>query len=203
MKIIKIDNSQPVDLDVVIDRLRSGGVVALPTDTSYGLGANAYDDKAVRKIYAIKGRSANKPLSVMVRDLVMLGEVAEVGEREREIVKKYLPGPFTFILPKKATISDLVSGGKNTIGIRMPDFPLIQQIMAEIDFPLTATSANISGSGSIYSAQGIAEEFSGQDIQPDLIVDTGDLPPNKPSTIVDLTCDPPKILRAGLGKFEL
>ncbi|MBU1178242.1 threonylcarbamoyl-AMP synthase [Patescibacteria group bacterium] len=205
MKIVKIDKSvlDKSKIAAAVDQLKGGKVVVLPTDTSYGLCANAYNEEAVRKILAIKQRPANKPLSVIVRDLIMLGEVAKIGERELKIAQKYLPGPFTFVLPKKEIIPGLVSGGGNTIGVRIPSFSLIHEIMSKVSFPLTATSANISGSKAIYSIQDLVEEFSGRDSQPDLLVDLGDLLPNQPSTVVDLTCDPPEILRKGSGEFPL
>ncbi|MFH2105336.1 MAG: L-threonylcarbamoyladenylate synthase [Parcubacteria group bacterium] len=205
MKIIKINEntSQTDAIEAIVSFLEQGRVVVLPTDTSYGLCANASDGKAVRKVFAIKDRSADKPLSVIVRDLSMLAEVAEVEEKQSEIIEKCLPGSFTFVLPKKAVISNIVSGGGKTVGVRMPDYPLIQQIMAKVDFPLTATSANISGGESMYSAQDIVKEFAERELRPGLVFDAGKLPPNRPSTIVDLTCDPPEILREGLGEFKL
>ncbi|NQV13131.1 MAG: threonylcarbamoyl-AMP synthase [Parcubacteria group bacterium] len=205
MKIVKINEntSQANAIEAIVNFLEQGRVVVLPTDTSYGLCANADDEKAVRKVFTIKERSADKPLSVIVRDLSMLAEVAELGEKQSEIIEKYLPGPFTFVLPKKAVISNIVSGGGDTVGVRMPDHPLIQQIMAKVDFPLTATSANISGGQSMYSVQDIVKEFAERELRPGLVFDAGELSPNKPSTIVDLTCDPPRILREGSGEFKL
>ena len=204
MKIIKADRDRLSEISgVVVDHLKQGKIVVLPTDTSYGLCANAYDEKAVRRVFAIKKRPAAKPLSVIIRDLAMLAEVAEVRDKELAIIKKHLPGPFTFVLPKKDIIPDIVSGGGDTIGARMPDFPLIQEIMKGADFPLTATSANISGEAAIYSTQDLMSKFAKNNHQPEIIVDIGTLPQNQPSTIVDLTDDLPRILRAGSGKFSL
>jgi len=205
MKIIKINRKSPSDDEIkqITNALKSGEVVVLPTDTSYGLCADAFDTQAIEKIFDIKQRSRHKPVSVFMRDVKMIKEITWVQPQEEKILQRYLPGPFTFVLNRKEVLPDLLNLERDTIGVRISNSVMIKNIMPEIDFPITATSANISGEGSLYSVKQLIEKFDQQTVKPDLIVDAGKLPKVKPSTIVDLTSNPPQIIREGPVAFEL
>jgi L-threonylcarbamoyladenylate synthase len=165
-----------ISVEKTIEILKKGGVVVYPTDTVDGLGANALDEKAVRKVFEIKKRDFKKPISIIVRDLEMAKQVASFGKDTEKILKKILPGPVTVILYKKKILPDILTGGSNKVGIRIPDCKFTQVLMKKIDFPITTTSANISG-----------EPIEGT-----------------PSTVIDLTGPEPKILRVGpISKNEL
>lgn len=156
--------------------IKKGGVVIYSTDTVDGLGANALDEKAVRKVFKIKERDFKKPISVIVRDIEMAKKVANFGRETEEILKKILPGPITVILFKKKILPDILTGGSKKVGLRIPDCKFTKKLMSQLDFPITTTSANISG-----------ESIKGQ-----------------ASTVLDLTGSKPKILRAGpVTKSEL
>ncbi len=187
MKILKTDCKYGVD-DLVINEainvMADGGVVLYPTDTVYGLGANIFDEKAVRRVFELKRRSLDKPLSVLVRNLQDIHFVAELGDREREIMDKYLPGPFTFILNKKFLVSDVVTGGLDQVGVRIPDNDIARGL-AKI-FPIITTSANLSGCDVRQSVGDILGQLDGE---VDLVIDVGVFNDCSPSTIVDLTSD--------------
>src|SRR3989339_2203884 len=192
MEIIKISRKIPEIKKVqeIVEALRAGRIVVLPTDTSYGLCANAFDSQIIEKIFMIKQRSRRKPISVIMNNLEMIKKITWVQQREERILRQYLPGPFTFILNRKEIMPRLLNLAGDSLGVRIPQSNIIQSITQGIDFPITATSANISGEGSIYSVKKIIERLGEQKVRPDLVVDVGRLPRIKPSTIVDLTCDP-------------
>ncbi len=165
-----------ISVEKAAEIIKKGGVVIYPTDTVYGLGANALDEKAVRKVFEIKKRDFKKPISVIVRDLEMAKRVASFSKNTEKILKKILPGPVTVILYKKKILPDILTGGSKKIGLRIPDCNFTKKLMSKLDFPITTTSANISG-----------KPIKG-----------------KPSTVIDLTGPKPKILRAGpVTKKEL
>ena len=161
------------------------------------------DKKAVERIFRIKKRLKNKPLSVIVRDIRMAKTISYIRDREEKILGRYLPGPLTFVLRKKKFVPDILAAGRDSIGIRVPDNKIIKEVMKRIDFPITATSANVSGQLPPYSVNEILEQYGSKKEQPDLIVDVGKLPKVKPSAVVDLTCDPPRVLREGPVWFKL
>jgi L-threonylcarbamoyladenylate synthase len=178
-----------------VEVLNSGGVVIYPTDTLYGLGVNALEPEAVEKIFAVKGRDFSKPLPVIVKNMVWADELVYISPRNQEILKKVWPGKFTAVLPKKNIIPEMVNAGASTLGVRIPDFVFIDKLLGKFGYPLTATSANISGEEPTNDIDRIVEIFSEREIKPDLVIDAGVLPPAEPSIIVDLTTDKPKVLR--------
>ena len=197
MKIIQIDINKNYDdaIRETVDVLNGGGVIVYPTDTLYGLGANALNPEAVKKVFAIKGRQLFKPLPIAVKNLVWADELAHISPRNRTILKKAWPGKFTAILPKKNIIPEVVNSGASSIGIRIPDFEFADKLLGRFGYPLTVTSANISGHEPTNSIDKIIEIFSKRAVKPDLIIDAGVLPKSEPSIIVDLTTSKPKILR--------
>lgn len=197
MKIIKIDLNKNYDdaIREAVEVLNAGGVVVYPTDTLYGLGANALNAEAVEKIFAIKGREFSKPLPIIVKNMVWAQELAHVSSRNKEILKKAWPGKFTAVLPKRNIIPDIVNAGAKSIGVRIPDFVFTDKLLGKFGYPLIATSANVSGHEPTNEIDKIVEVFSSRAVRPDLVLDVGTLPPSEPSVIVDLTTSKPKVLR--------
>lgn len=197
MKILQVDlNKDYMEaIREAVNVLNSGGVIVYPTDTFYGLGANALEPKAVEKIFAIKGRDFSKPLPIIVKNLIWADELAYISPRNQTILKKAWPGKFTAILPKKDIVPELVNAGMPDIGIRIPDFVFADKLLGKFGYPLTATSANILGHEPTNDINKIIEIFYARAAQPDLVIDVGILPQSEPSIIVDLTGDKLKILR--------
>jgi L-threonylcarbamoyladenylate synthase len=142
--------------------LKSSGVIIYPTETSYAIGANALDNSAVRKIYGLKGRGADKPLPILVKDLNMLVNIAETSRREEDIISKFWPGPLTIIFnlkAKKHPEDYLFAAGSNSAGARISSHPFAARLFEEIDFPLVATSANSSGEESFSDFNELNEKF--------------------------------------------
>lgn len=206
MKILKVnlDNPQEEIIEEAMEAIKSGKVIVYPTDTVYGLGANAMDEKGIKKIFEIKGRNFNKPISIIVKDIEMAKKVASFGKDTEKILKKVFPGPITVILYKKRLLPDILTGESNKVGLRIPDCKFIKVLMENLDFPITATSANISGKPASGDIKEILEQFKNQRFKPDLVLDAGVLPRTQPSTVIDLTGPKPKILRVGpVSKNEL
>lgn len=202
MRVIKVDLNQNYD-GVIAEAckvLRLGGTIVYPTDTVYGLGANACDSLAVNSVFKIKKRSFSKPLPIIVRSLAWLKELVYLEPRHRRIVESIWPGPVTVVLPKKDYLSSLVTAKGVSVGVRIPDFSFTDQLLGKFGYPLTATSANISGEEPTNDINKIIEMFELSEYRPNLIIDAGILPRSKPSTVVDLTADEPKILRVGPSK---
>jgi L-threonylcarbamoyladenylate synthase len=176
--------------------LKNGGIAVYPTDTAYGLGANALNESAICKIFAIKERDRKKPLSITVRDIEMAKRYAIISAAAEEFLKQAWPGAITVVLRKRSLLPDiLIDGG--TIGIRMPDHEFHESLFKRIDFPITATSANISGNESVWNIADFKRQLRGRTCRPDLVIDAGALPPTHPSTVIDLSGQEPKILRTG------
>ena len=197
MQIIKINSNNPLlySIDKAANILKHGGLIIYPTDTAYGLGANALDEEAVRKVYGIKGRDFSKPTHVVVRDWKMIEELCFVNDLAKKLYDNFLPGPLTIILPKKKIVPDILTAGLKTIGIRIPNNEVTKILSNDLPFPYTTPSANKSGGKTPYSIDEVKKELNIEKI--DLIIDAGKLPEVKPSTIVDLSLSPPKILREG------
>ena len=177
-------------------RLRSGEVVALPTETVYGLAANALDSRAVSEIFRIKGRPAHNPIIVHVASLEMAERCVEkwpvLADR---LAAAFWPGPLTIVLPRSKEIPDLVTAGGPTVGIRWPAHPFIQAVIRECGFPLAAPSANLSNHVSPTNAAHVRRQL-GEKIS--LIVDGGQSQIGIESTVLDLTALPPRVLRPGM-----
>lgn len=167
--------------------LRRDGLVVYPTDTVYGLGADALSEYAVHRLYEVKGRPLGKPISVAVSDEEMMGAIAKISDEAWEFIREFLPGPVTLILPAKSCLPPVLSGGTGMIGIRMPKNQIARDIIAELDAPITGTSANLSGTTPPASREQVNVTY-------DLFVDGGELP-GTPSTVVDLRAR--QILRPG------
>jgi L-threonylcarbamoyladenylate synthase len=177
-----------------VDLLRAGEVVALPTETVYGLAANALDAKAVARIYEIKGRPAHNPIIVHVSGTEMVKRcVAGWPVVAEKFAKAFWPGPLTMVLPRAKQIPDIVTAGGETVGVRWPSHPFIQEVIRQCDFPLAAPSANLSNQLSPTNAEHVAKQ-----LKIPLIVDGGQAQVGIESTVIDLTANPPRLLRPGM-----
>ncbi len=182
--------------------LRAGGTVVMPTDTVYGLMANACDDRAVEQIFKIKKRDNGKPMPILVRNIAWAREVAFIPPKLEPYLDKIWPGAVTIILPRKQTISKLVTGGPDTIGVRVAKSDLVDRVLAQFGYPIVATSANIAGEGGSNDPEVIRAQFRAEIWTPDIIIDAARMPDETPSTVIDFTAIKPKVLRIGAVRPE-
>lgn len=176
--------------------LESGGVVAIPTETVYGLGANAFDDKAVQMVFAVKGRPNDNPLIAHVHaDYDLRAIVAYEPEYAKKLRRAFCPGPLTLVYPSNGAVSRHVSCGLSTVAVRMPSHAGAQKLLRAVDFPVVAPSANVSRHVSPTSAKHVYDDFAGKI---PLILDGGECEGGIESTVCDVTGDVPVVLRAGL-----
>ena len=192
MKVLKtsIDEVDGKVISEAVSVLADGGVVLYPTDTVYGLGANIFDNHAVRRVFDIKKRSYLKPLSILVSDVGAIDLVAKVSLSQKKTISEYLPGPYTFILKKRTIVPRSVTGGLSNVGVRVPDSEIACRL-ASI-FPITTTSANLSDDEMLSRPKEILQQL---DCEVDLVIDVGELKSAKASSIIDLTGFKPKIIR--------
>ncbi|MBQ9424806.1 MAG: threonylcarbamoyl-AMP synthase [Erysipelotrichaceae bacterium] len=149
------------DKEELISLLKEGKILAFPTDTVFGLGCIA-DETAVDSVYEAKGRSFDKALPMMCDSLEMVKKYAVVGKRAEKIIRRFTPGPLTIVLKKKKTVSDLITKGKDTIAIRIPDDAFVLNLIREMKQPLMVTSANISGNGSLLKWEDVLSSMKGK-----------------------------------------
>ncbi len=185
-----------------ISLLKGGGLVAFPTDTVYGLGACANLPEAVEKVYQVKGRPHRMALPLLLADISQITEVAyPVPEVAWLLARSFLPGALTMVLPKAASVSDIISGGGQTVAIRVPAHPFPVALARGLGAPIVGTSANLSGRPSPLSADEVNRQL-GDTIE--LIIDGGRCPGGMESTVVDVTGEVPVVLREGaISKEEL
>jgi L-threonylcarbamoyladenylate synthase len=177
------------------DILRRGGLVAFPTETFYGLGANAMDRTAVARAFQVKGRPESKPLLVLVDSIKMAESLAlEVSDLARRLMAMYWPGALTLVFKATPSLPAELTAGTGTVGIRLPGHPLALALVHATGFPVTAPSANPSGAEPPTTAETVRRYFDGQI---DLILDGGPTPGGRPSTVLDVSVSPPRLLRAG------
>jgi len=180
--------------------LRAGEVVVLPTETVYGLAANALNPEAVQRIYAIKGRPSHNPIIIHVASRQMARECTPVWPAVADkLADAFWPGPLTMVLPKQPDLPDIVTAGGDTVGVRWPSHPFIQEVIKACGFPLAAPSANLSNQLSPTNALHVAKQLDG--LVP-LIVDGGQAQVGIESTVIDLTSNPPRVLRPGMIHAE-
>lgn len=175
--------------------LKGGGTVAIPTETVYGLAASAYDEDAIKAVFAAKGRPQDNPLIVHISSMDMLSDVASsVPEKAKELAKRFWPGPLTMVLPRNEQIPSSVSAGLDTVAVRMPLSEKARKIIELSGLPLAAPSANISGSPSPTSAEHVLADLDGRI---DAVVMSERCSVGVESTVVSLCCEPPRLLRPG------
>ena len=182
-------------ISAAADILRQGGLAAIPTETVYGLGANALDETAVHKIFEAKGRPQDNPLIIHVPGPQWLPRYCEdVPPLAYTLARKFWPGPLTMILQRQSIVPDETTAGLDTVAVRCPNHPVTLAIIREAGVPIAAPSANTSGRPSCTSAQDVLEDMDGKI---EGVVDGGPCSVGVESTILDLTCQPPRLLRPG------
>jgi L-threonylcarbamoyladenylate synthase len=201
--IIKIDPDRPETekIEQAVAILKSGGVIAFPTETFYGLGTDARDEAAIDKIFGIKGRDFKNPILVVIGDARQLDTfVAEIPAAAQTLIGRFWPGPLTLVFQAAPSVSPRLTAGTGKIGIRLTSHPIAMEISRRLGGPLTATSANRSGAPECSSAAEVTSQLEGK---LDAVVDGGRTPGGKGSTIVDVTSHPPRLLREGMIPFSL
>ena len=198
--IFRINPSNPQKrlIDKAVSLLKEGGVIAYPTDTIYGLGCDMYNKKAIQRIYQIKNRDPQKPFSFICSDLKNISLYAQVTNQAYKIMKRYLPGPYTFILLGTKLVPKIMTTKRKTVGIRVPDNNICLSLVKTLGNPIISTSVGFSGR-EVLSDPSLIEETFGSQI--DLTIDGG-LLANQPSTIISLIDDEIEVIREGLGEFR-
>ncbi len=201
-RVIKVDPAEPepAAIEEAVDLLRSGEVVAIPTETVYGLAADGSNEGAIAKIFALKGRPPDKPLVLFVSEPNEVeGLVDAVTDEARDLMRAFWPGPLTVVLRRSSAVSPAVTAGGDTVGIRCPDHAVARALVRKIRRPLATTSANISGAEAPKDADGVLKQLGGK---VPLILDGGPSGIGVPSTVVDLTAKPAKLVREGAIEKE-
>lgn len=199
MKILKLkkENTGEV-ISECIKALNEGKVIAFPTETFYGLGVRYDNEEALKRLYEIKKRPLEKAMPLIIGDISLVGQVAEVvNPLEEEIMKRYWPGPLTILLKAKNDLSEYITAGTGKVALRVPGESFALELAKKAGFPITATSANPSGSPPAESAEMILKYFA---TEVDLLVDGGRTRGYEPSTIVEVTGEQIKIIRRGVIK---
>jgi L-threonylcarbamoyladenylate synthase len=196
-QVLELDPDRPQQeaIELAASIIRNGGLVAFPTETVYGLGADAMNENAVRKIFESKGRPADNPCIVHVDSRDMLDRVAgSVGDKAEGLIQKFWPGPLTLVLERKPEVTPSVSAGLSTVAVRMPGNRIALELIRAARTPVAAPSANASGRPSPTTAAHVFEDLDGRI---EMILDGGTTNIGIESTVLDLTTDPPMILRPG------
>jgi L-threonylcarbamoyladenylate synthase len=185
-------------IDQAIIILKKGGVVVYPTDTAYGLAVDATNEKAVRKLYRLKGRDFKKPIHVIPPSLSSAELFARISPKTKKLMDKFLPGPLTVVVPLKAKGKSwqLLSAGTKTMGIRFPNHKIALDLVKKFGKPITTTSANVAFQANCYSVAEVKKQFTKSKLKPDFYLDGGKLRKTAPSTVISLIKDA-KILREG------
>lgn len=193
-------NTSDIDLQVAASILENGGLVAFPTETVYGLGANALDPEAVAKVYKAKGRPSDNPMIVHISRASDIGQLTpELNQRIVKLIENFWPGPLTLVVPKKADVPDITTGGLDTVAIRMPDDKVALKIITLAGCPIAAPSANISGKPSPTKASHVIDDLDGKI---DAIVCGADCRVGIESTVLDVSSEVATILRPGIITAE-
>ena len=193
---INQDNPQPRHIRQIAEKIRNGAVICYPTDTVYGIGCDIFNQKAIKKIFQIKKRAKHKPFSFMCSSLKNVNDYGHVSNMAYRIMKKALPGPFTFVLSASKLVPKIMITKQKTVGIRVPDNNICLALIEELGNPILTTSAILDKEGAPLSEAYEFDELLGNMI--DLVIDGGMVFPD-PSTIVSFTGDEPEILRQGKG----
>jgi len=192
------EHTQPRLINRVVTCLRDGGIIAYPTDTTYGIGCSIFNKKGIERIYRMKQREHKKPFSFICPSLSDVARYARVSNSAFKILKRYLPGPYTFVLEATREVPDLLMTRQKTVGIRIPENRICLDIVQLLGNPIVTTSANLSGEEPTGDPSIIEDVFGNQ---LDLIVDGG-LLTKEVSSVVSLVGATPEILRAGVGDLS-
>lgn len=193
---INPDNPQQRLIQQVVDRLRAGAVICYPTDTGYGIGCDLFCQKAVKKIIQMKGRAKNKPFSFLCSDLKNISSYAHVSNTAYRLLKKNLPGPYTFVLPGSKLVPKTMATKQKTVGIRVPENPISRMLLETLGNPIVNTSLPSEEGDSPLADPYEIDCLFGKRL--DLIIDGGETYAD-PSSLIDLTGDFPLVLRVGQG----
>jgi L-threonylcarbamoyladenylate synthase len=199
MDIVRTATLSARDFELILSLLRSGGVIAFPTDTAYGLGADPFNEVAIEEIFRVKGRPETKPILLLVDSLTMAETIVERDAVLDRVAAEFWPGPLTVIVRAVSRLPAAVTAGTGTVGIRLPEAPFALELLKRFGQPITATSANRSGKPSCVTAEEVRSAFA--ESLP-LIVDGGRLPARGGSTLLDLTRTPAVLLREGPVTYE-
>lgn len=196
--IIEINPHNPQQrlLQQVVDKMRNGAIICYPTDTGYGIGCDMSHPKAIKQIMQIKKRPKNKPFSFICSDLKHISEYAHVSNTAYRLLKRNLPGPYTFVLPGTKLVPKLMASKQKTVGIRVPDSPICQMLIELLGNPIINTSIPVEDDASHPAEAYEIDLFLGNRV--DVIIDGGPVYPD-PSSVIDLTGDQPEIIRVGKG----
>jgi tRNA threonylcarbamoyl adenosine modification protein (Sua5/YciO/YrdC/YwlC family) len=192
---ISPDYPQPHRISRVVDSLRDGGVIAYPTDTTYGIGCSIFNKKSIERIYQMKQRDRRKPFSVICSSLSEISRYAQVSNSAFKVIKRLLPGPYTFVFEATREVPDLLLTRQKTVGIRIPDNRICCDLVAALGNPIITTSANLSGEEPEGDPRTIADTFGSQ---LEFVIDGGILATDV-SSVVSLIGATPEVLRVGLG----
>jgi tRNA threonylcarbamoyl adenosine modification protein (Sua5/YciO/YrdC/YwlC family) len=198
VRVVPVDPSDPREDRMVqaVAALSGGGVVALPTETFYGLAADAFNARAVERVASIKGTPASAPILLLIADPDQVESVAEsIPEKFRELTELFWPGPLTLVVPAREGLPRRVTAGTGTVAVRVPGLALPRKIARALGRPITGPSANLHGLPPCRTAVEVVEVF-GETL--DLVLDGGPTVGGKPSTILDLSTGEPRVLREGL-----
>jgi len=192
------ENPQPRLIKQAVECLKQGGIIIYPTDTMYGLGCDIFNRKGVKKIFQIKQRDTRKPFSFICNDLAEISNYAQVSNFAFKIMKRHLPGAFTFVLDATKVVPDSLSTKQKTVGIRIPDSAICRAIVEQLGHPLVTTSANISGEETPADPFDIHEHLGHM---VDMVIDGG-ISMNEASTVISLVNDNIEVLRHGSGDIS-
>lgn len=181
-------------LHIIAEALKKGAIMIYPTDTIYGIGGNALQSSVVQRIFEVKKRPYELPVPVAVNSILMANNLAHISDDSEKLMKTFWPGPLTIVLKRRSIVPDLVTGGSEKVGIRMPNHTIPIKLMELTKFPLVATSANIHGQPSSIQIDERVKKL-GENV--DLIINTEETLGGVPSTVLDLTSKPLKVLRKG------
>lgn len=201
-KSIEIDPDKPQQhlLQGAVDIILGGGMIAFPTDTTYGLGVNPFDDKAVSRVFELKKRDVNKPLIILINDKQQIDQlVVDISPVAYRLIEQLWPGPLTLIFKTSAEIASFRVGESSKIGIRLPQSPIAQELIRLSKIPITASSANPSGQPSSLSAKQVTDYFGKQ---VDFVIDGGPAGDRQESTVLDVSITPPRLIRAGAVSLD-
>ncbi len=176
----------------IAEELKKGSLAVIPTDTAYALAADATNEESVKKVFALKKRDESKPIPIVVSDLYMIKEYAEITPLAEHLCHAFMPGPLTLIVPQKQGLAKSLSS--KGVAFRIPENDFTRAIISELGVPVTSTSANLSGDAPLYTSEDVLELFRNK---VELILDAGNLPPTPPSTIIDLMDGKQEIIRKG------
>lgn len=185
----------PKELKEAAEIIKQGGIVVFPTETVYGIGTNGLNESAIRKLFEVKNRPLNKPISLLVSDIEMIKEyTTNITDLEYKIIEKFFPGPLTIVLKKKNSIPNILTSQGATVGIRMPDSEIARKLIDLVGVPIATSSANISGNASEIDVQSVIEDL-GENV--DCYIDGGKSKIGMGSTVIEVVNNEIKILREG------